>query len=186
MAQRLTEVISPTQYECILPIEDGAEAFVEVLNANGVEFIFLAPGTDTIAVQEAIARMRDKGRPTPKVVLALHESAGMAAAHGHFMVSGRPQVCMVHVDVGTQNIGGAIQNAFKGEAGVLLCSGITPYTTDGEERAGRTGIHNWLQEPMIQASSVRENVKWLYELRTARNINQIVQRALQKIGRAHV
>lgn len=179
MTQGLTEAGNDSQYQCVLPVDDGAEAFVEVLNANGVEYIFIAPGTDTIAVQEAVARMRAKGRPTPRMVLCLHESVAVSAAHGHFMISGRPQVCMVHVDVGTQNVGGAIQNAYKAQIGVLLCAGITPYTTDGELRAGRSGGHQWLQEPMTQASSVRENVKWLYELRTAKNINQIVQRGLQ-------
>ena len=38
----------------------------------------------------------------------------MAAAHGYFMVSGKPQVLLVHVDAGTQAVGGAmVQDGIK-------------------------------------------------------------------------
>lgn len=179
MASGTTEAVNDGRFESVLNVEDGAEAFVEVLNANGVEYIFLNPGTDTVPIQEAIARLRDRGRPTPRVILCLYESLTMTAAHGFFAVSGRPQVAMVHVDVGTQNVGAALTNAYKGQAGVVLAAGRTPLTTEGELRGGRTGKQQWAQEPMDQSNLVRDNVKWLYELRVKENINHVVQRAFQ-------
>ncbi len=97
--------------EKTVPVDTGAEAFVELLNASGVDYIFLNPGTDTFPIQEALAKFKARGKHTPEVILCLHESMGMAAAHGYFAVSGQPQVVMVHVDVGTQQVGGALHNA---------------------------------------------------------------------------
>ena len=85
-----------------IPVDEGAEAFLELLNANGVDYIFLNPGSDTFPVQEAVSKFKTVGKRTPEIILCLHESVAMAAAHGHFMVSGRPQVVLVHVDLGVQ------------------------------------------------------------------------------------
>ena len=41
------------------PVEYDAEAFVEVLNANSIECLFINSGTDTFPIQEAIAKYMD-------------------------------------------------------------------------------------------------------------------------------
>src|SRR4030042_2408382 len=89
----------------------GAEAFIEVLNANGVEHIFFNPGGEQAAIQATIAKFRLSGKRTPRLILCLDESVAMTAAHGHYMVSGRPQLVMVHAELGTQQVGGALHNA---------------------------------------------------------------------------
>jgi len=160
-------------------VNEGAEAFVELLNANGVEYIFLNPGTDTFPVQEALSKYKALGKRTPEVILSLHESVGMAAAHGHFMLSGRPQVVLVHVDVGTQQVGGALHNAQRGRIGVIFCAGRAPWTFEQNQRGERFLNIHWLQEQLDQAGIVRGYVKWDYELRTNENIGQVVQRAFQ-------
>jgi len=162
-----------------VPVDEGAEAFVELLIANGVEYIFLNPGTDTFPVQEALSKYKAKGRRTPEVILSLHESVGMAAAHGHFMLSGRPQVVLVHVDVGTQQVGGALHNAQRGRIGVIFCAGRASWTFEQDKRGERFLNIHWLQEQLDQAGVVRGYVKWDYELRTNENIDQVVQRAFQ-------
>jgi len=162
-----------------VPVDEGAEAFVELLIANGVEYIFLNPGTDTFPVQEALSKYKAKGRRTPEVILSLHESVGMAAAHGHFMLSGRPQVVLVHVDVGTQQVGGALHNAQRGRIGVIFCAGRASWTFEQDKRGERFLNIHWLQEQRDQAGVVRGYVKWDYELRTNENIDQVVQRAFQ-------
>lgn len=169
----------PQTQATVIPVAEGAEAFVELLNANQVDYIFLNPGTDTFPVQEAIAKFRYLGRRTPEVVLALHESVGMSAAHGHFMVSGHPQVVFVHVDLGTQQVGGALHNAQRGRAAVLLCAGRAPWTFDGELRGTKSSAIHWIQEQFDQAEVVRQYVKWDYELRRNENINHVVQRAFR-------
>jgi len=161
-----------------ISVDYGAEAFIELLNANNVDCIFLNPGTDTVPVQEAIAKFRVKGKRTPKVILCLHESMAMEAAHGYFMVTGRPQVVLVHVDVGLQNVGGALHNAQRGHIGVILCAGRAPWLLEEAKRGVRLDIM-WLQERLNQASVVQDYVKWYYELHSSRNIHQVLQRAFQ-------
>src|SRR5512135_2473130 len=100
--------------EQMLPVANGAEAFLELLNSNGVEYIFLNPGTDTFPLQDAISKFRSSGRAVPDVVLCLDESLALSAAHGHFLISHKPQVVIVHADLGPQQLGGALHNAQRG------------------------------------------------------------------------
>ena len=162
----------------VVPAEAGAEAFIELLNANEVEYIFLNSGTDTVPVQEAIAKFKAQGKCTPEVVLCLHESVAMSAAHGHFMVSGRPQVVLVHVDAGTQNVGGALHNAQRGQIGVVFCAGRAPIDLEKDELGGRW-FFMWIQDRRDQTSIVRDYVKWDYELRSTDTMHRVVQRAFQ-------
>ena len=161
--------------EKTVPVNNGAEAFLELLVACGVDYIFLNPGTDTCSIQEAVCKFKTLGKPTPEVVLCLHESVAMAAAHGYFMVSHKPQVVLVHADLGPQQVGGALHNAQRGRIGVVLCSGRVPSSID----KGRMNQIHWLQEQFDQAGVLRGYVKWEYELRTLENIHHVVLRAFQ-------
>ncbi len=165
--------------ERIIPVDEGSEAFVELLNANEVDYIFLNPGTDTTPIQEALSKYQAQGKRAPQVITSLHEHQAMAAAHGHFVVSGKPQVVMVHVDCGTQNVGGALHQAWRGQAGVIFCAGRTPVTFDGEVRGGRNTPVHWIQETFDQASNVRGYVKWDYEIRRPDMISHALQRSFQ-------
>jgi acetolactate synthase I/II/III large subunit len=165
--------------EKTVPVDEGAEALLELLNANGVEYIFLNPGTDTFPIQEALSKFKALGKRTAKLVLCLHESVAMAAAHGYFAVAGRPQVVLVHVDVGTLQVGGALHNAQRGRIGVILCAGRAPSTIDQNIRGERSGGIHWIQEQFDQAGTVRGYTKWDYELRSNSSIHQVVQRAFQ-------
>ncbi|MBZ5604036.1 MAG: AMP-binding protein, partial [Acidobacteriia bacterium] len=161
------------------PAPRVSDAYLELLNQHSVEYVFVNPGTDTAPILESVARRQRQGQRVPKFVLCLHESVAMAAAHGYFMVSGRAQVVMVHVDVGTQNIGANLHNAQRGRAGMVICAGRSPYTMDGVEPGGRNRSNHWIQEQFDQASTVQGYVKWNYELTRARNLPLAVGRAFQ-------
>jgi acetolactate synthase I/II/III large subunit len=165
-----------------IAVETGAEGFIELLNVNRVDYIFMNPGTDTTPIQEAIAKLKAHGRRTPQVILCTHESVAMAAAHGYFAVTGRPQVVLVHVDVGTQNIGGALHNAQRSRIGVVVCAGRSPSIFEGERQGGRTMGIMWWQEQRDQAGIVRNFTKWDYELRFNENSHHVIQRAFQVAG----
>mgnify|MGYP001597099926 FL=1 len=126
-----------------MPVDTGAEAFLELLNHNGVDYIFLNPGSDTVFIQEALSKFKAQGKRAPEVVLCLHESVAMSAAHGHFLVSRKPQVVLVHVDVGTQQVGGALHNAQRGRVGIIFCAGRSPSIFEGERKGGRTRSVMW-------------------------------------------
>jgi acetolactate synthase I/II/III large subunit len=161
--------------EKIIPVEKGAEAFIELLNANKVDYIFLNPGTDTFPVHEVILRFKAAGKRTPEIILCLDESMALAAAHGYFMITGRPQVVLVHADLGPQQIGGALHNAQRGRIGVVICSGRVPSNFEKD----RTNQVHWYQEQFDPHGVLRGYVKWEYELRSTENIHQVLQRAFQ-------
>lgn len=148
---------------------EGAEAFVEVLNANGVKNIFFNPGVDTVPVQVAISKLKAAGKRVPRLILCLDESVAMAAAHGHYMISEQPQVVMVHAELGTMQVGGALHNAQWGRVPVILWAGLLP-------QAHRV---DWLQKPYDQGRIVRNCVKWDHELRADENIHDVLQQAFQ-------
>jgi acetolactate synthase-1/2/3 large subunit len=158
---------------------EGAENFIDLLATNNVSYIFMNPGSDLIPIMEALAKFKYLGKPAPEVVLCQHESLAMTAAQGYFMASEKPQVVMVHLDVGTQQIGGALHNAQRGCAGIILCAGRPPLTFDGERRGGRSILVDFRTEQFDQASIVRPYVKWDYELRCNDNMQHVVQRAFQ-------
>ena len=158
---------------------EAAEAYVKALIAHGVECLFLNPGTDTIPIQEALSKLEQLGQPVPRTVLCLFELVALAAAHGYYVASGRPQAVLVHVDVGTQNLGGMLHNAQRGRAAVLICAGRTPYTSDPRQRGTRDTYIHWLQEQFDQHGIVRNFVKWDYELRRPDQMGEAVARAFQ-------
>ena len=101
----------------------GIEAIIDVLNANGVDKIFFNPGGEQSSLLAAIAKHRLEGKTAPQLVVCLDESVALSAAHGHHMVSGRPQFVMVHAELGTQQIGGALHNAQGGRIPVIIWAG---------------------------------------------------------------
>jgi acetolactate synthase-1/2/3 large subunit len=169
---------APTQAVEYKPAE-SAEAYVRALMAHGVECLFINPGTDTIPIQEALSKLEQQGEPVPRTVLCLFELVALAAAHGYYQATGRPQAVLVHVDVGTQNLGGMLHNAQRGRAAVLISAGRTPYTTDSRMRGTRDTYIHWLQEQFDQHGIVRNFVKWDYELRRPEQMGEVVARAFQ-------
>lgn len=158
---------------------ESAEAYVRALVANGVECLFMNPGTDTIPIQEALSKLEQLGEPVPRTILCLFELVALAAAHGYYQATGRPQAVLVHVDVGTQNLGGMLHNAQRGRAAVLISAGRTPYTTDSRLRGTRDTYIHWLQEQFDQHGIVRNFVKWDYELRRPEQMGEVITRAFQ-------
>src|SRR6266571_3222739 len=103
----------------IVPVNNAAEALIELLIAQGVEYIFLNPGTDTAPIQEAVVSLQGRGRPVPRIISCLYENVALAGALGYFALTRRPQVVVCHVDVGTQNLGGMIHDAQRGHGGAV-------------------------------------------------------------------
>ena len=159
------------------PTETVSDAFVEHLNAHAVDCIFINPGSDVAPIQESIAKFDAQGRRAPRLILCPHESVAMAAAHGYFMVTGRPQVVLVHADVGTLNLGANLHNAQRGRAGVVICAGTAPRTV-----AGRSRYMDWIQAQINQAGTVEGFVKWHHEVTGPDDLRAAMQRAFHVAG----
>jgi acetolactate synthase-1/2/3 large subunit len=98
-------------------------------------------------------------------------------AHGFTMVTGEPQVVMVHTIAGTANATGGLINATRAGVPMLFSAGRTPLTEAGA-RGSRDGGVQWAQESFDQGGMVREWVKWDYELRHGADLEGVVDRAL--------
>ena len=100
-------------------------------------------------------------------------------ADGYARLTSKPQCVIVHVDVGTQGLGAAVHNASCGRAPVLIFAGLSPYTIEGELRGSRTEYIHWIQDVPDQKQIVSQYCRFTGEIKTGRNVKQIVGRALQ-------
>jgi acetolactate synthase-1/2/3 large subunit len=160
-----------------ISIESTAEAYLELLAARGVEYVFANAGTDFAPLIEAWAKRLAQGQTLPRPVTVPHETPAVAMAHGYAMVTGRPQAVMVHVIVGAANALAGLMNAARVGVPMLFTAGRTPITEAGMPGARNRPIH-WAQESFDQAGLAREFVKWDYELRNFMQLETVVDRAL--------
>ncbi|MBM3502566.1 MAG: thiamine pyrophosphate-requiring protein [Alphaproteobacteria bacterium] len=154
-----------------------ADAIVDSLAASGVRYFFGNAGTDFPPLIEAFAKAQAQGRPAPTPVLAPHENTAITMAHGYAAATGDPQAVMVHTTVGTANALCGLINAARENIPVLFFAGRTPISEGSAVGARNLFIH-WPQEAFDQAGSVREYVKWEYELRQGTAPALAVERGL--------
>jgi acetolactate synthase-1/2/3 large subunit len=152
---------------------------IEAISEAGVSYIFANLGSDHPGIIESLAEAKSIGRATPQLITCPNEMVALSAAHGYAQVSGRAQAVLVHVECGTQALAGAIHNAAKGRIPVLILAGASPFTQEGELRGSRNEFIQWIQDVFDQRGVVRGYVKYDHEIRSGRNIKQIVHRAMQ-------
>ena len=160
-------------------MQTASSAFLEALTEAGVSYIFANFGSDHPGLIEAIAEARAKGRKIPAVVTSPSEYVAMSAADGFARVTGQAQAVVVHVECGTQSLGGAIHNAAKGRVPVLVFAGASPFTQEGERAGTRNEFIQWIQDVHDQRGLVRGYMKYDAELKSGTNVKQMVHRALQ-------
>ncbi len=166
--------------------ETAAEAWLGLLAARGIEYLFANGGTDFAPIVEAYAKGQKLGWQLPEVVIVPHENMGVAMAHGYAMVTGRPQAMMVHVGVGTANAINGLINASRQNVPIFFTAGRTPITEGhgatsgggGALLAARNNYIHWAQEHFDQGGMLREFMKWDYELRHAEQVETVIDRAL--------
>ena len=103
----------------------------------------------------------------------------LSLADAYARLTSQPQCVIIHVDVGTQGLGAAVHNASTGRAPVLIFAGLSPYTIDGELRGTRTEYIHWIQDVPDQRAIVGQYCRYTAEIKTGRNVKQMVGRALQ-------
>ena len=161
------------------PAYTASDALNDALVNAGVSHIFLNSGTDYPPIIESWAKYEALGLAKPEIIISPHEYAAISAAQGFAQVSGRMQAVFVHVDVGTQNLGGGIHNAFRCRTPVLVFAGLSPYSIEGELKGGRDSVIQFLQNTADQAGIVRGYTKLNLELKSGKNVQQMVYRAMQ-------
>jgi acetolactate synthase-1/2/3 large subunit len=160
-----------------ISIENTAQGYLELLRDRGVKYFFGNAGTDFASLVDAFAKFSEEGKPYPRPITVPHEFLGVSMAHGYYMITGEPQVVMVHVIVGTANASGAIMNAARSNVPIIFSAGRTPFTEAGLVGSRDVQIH-WAQESFDQGSLIREFVKWDFELKHFSQLESVVDRAL--------
>ena len=160
-----------------ISIENAAQGYLELLRERGIKYFFGNAGTDFASLVDAFAKFAEEEKQYPRPITVPHEFVAVSMAHGYYMVTGEPQVVMVHVIVGTANASGAIINAARAHVPIIFSAGRTPLTEAGFTGSRNVLIH-WAQESFDQATLVREFVKWDYELRNFAQLETVVDRAL--------
>jgi len=156
----------------------AAEEYLDALAANGIDHLFVNPGTDFAPIVEAFARAARTNRPVPRPMVVPHENAAVGMAHGYTMITGRAQAVMLHTNVGTANAINMLIDASRDRIPMLLTSGRTPFTESGADGSRSAHIH-WAQEMYDQAGMLREMVKWDYEMKRGDQAGKVVDRALE-------
>lgn len=146
----------------------------------GITHCFVNLGSDHPSILEAIVKGQS-ARPTtfPRIITCPNEMVALSMADGYARLSGQPQCVIVHVDVGTQGLGAAVHNASCGRCPVLIFAGLSPLTDQGEYRGSRTEYIHWIQDVPDQKAIVRQYCRYTAEIKTGRNVKQMVARAVQ-------
>ena len=154
-------------------------ALIEALQDAGISYLFSNFGSDHPGIMEALAFARATGKPAPKVITCPNEMVALTCAQGVTQLTGRAQAVLIHVDCGTQALAGAIHNVAKCRIPVIILAGASPYTQEGELKGSRNEFIHWLQDSPDQRGIVRGYMKYDNELRTGRNIKQMIHRSMQ-------
>ncbi|HTS54442.1 MAG TPA: thiamine pyrophosphate-dependent enzyme [Burkholderiales bacterium] len=140
----------------------GRSAFLGLLEAEGVEYLFGNPGTTELAIMQALG-----AHPQLRYVLGLQEAIVVAMADGYARASNRLAACNVHVAPGLGNAMGALFNA-KWYGSPLLI-------TAGQQEQGHGLMEPLLYDPLVPIA--QPMVKWAIEVTRVQDLPRIVHRA---------
>lgn len=161
-----------------VPVENVGQAYLEILRARGIKYFFGNSGTDFGPIIDGLAKFGAEKKMHPMPITVPHEFVAVSMAQGYAMITGEPQVVMVHVIVGTGNASAAVMNASRLNVPMIFSAGRTPLTEEGM-RGSRSNFIHWGQESFDQGGLVREFTRWDYELRNGDQVEAVVDRALE-------
>lgn len=157
----------------------AARRLLEEASRLGVDCIFTNLGSDHPAFIEAFADIDAEDGAMPRIIVCPHEMTALSAAHGYAMRTRRPQMVLVHVDVGTQNLGCSIHNAARGRVPAIIVAGLSPVSVSGERVGSRTEFIHYTQDSTRQHEIGGQYMKWSYEVRAAEMVDQVLMRGIQ-------
>ncbi len=145
-----------------IPARRGAQVLLEVLESEGVEYVFGNPGTTELPLIDALLG------PTPiRYVLALQEASAVAMADGYAQAARRPGFINLHTAGGLGHGMGNLLNA--------QVSGTPLVVTAGQQDSRHS-----LMDPLLFGDLVgiaAPSVKWAREVTKADQLPLLVRRA---------
>ncbi len=152
-----------------LPSRRGAQVLLEVLESEGVEYIFGNPGTTELPLIDALL-----GTTPIQYVLALQEASVVAMADGYAQAARRPGFVNLHTAGGLGHGMGNLLNA--------QVSGTPLVVT-----AGQQDSRHVLMDPLLFGDLVgiaTPSVKWAREITRADQLPVLVRRAFHDCNAA--
>jgi acetolactate synthase I/II/III large subunit len=147
----------------------GSDVVVDVLNAWGMPYVTLNPGSSFRGLHDSIVNY---GGNRPEILTCPHEKVAVGIAHGYAKVTGNALPVILHDVVGLLHGAMAIYYAYIDRAPVLVLGGSGP--ADITRR--RPNI-DWIHSANVQGNAVRDYTKWDDEPRSIGAIPEVLARA---------
>ena len=145
----------------------GKRAVMEMLVAEGVEYVFGNPGTTETAFMDAL-----QDYPQIKYILALQEATAVGMADGYARATGRPAFANLHIAGGLSNGISMLYDAYRGGTPLVLT-------------AGQADTHSLLTDPINSGDLVemtRQYTKWSAQVAHTSEIPMALRRAFKEAG----
>jgi len=121
-----------------MPRMTGKHAVMQMLRAEGVEYIFGNPGTTETPLMDAL-----EDYPEIKYMLTVQEGVAMGMADAYSRALGQPSFVNLHIETGLANGISLLQNAYDGGSPIVL----TACNKDIRELAhGRTDLREMARQ----------------------------------------
>ena len=130
---------------------EAGQAVIELLRAEGVEYVF---GVTGLTTNSMVTQMY--GREDIKFIDTRHEEGAILMAYGYSKSTGKPSVCMTTSGPGTINLAGGMSLTLKGRAPVIAIAGDTAMEyigRDGSQAFDLVNIFKPLTKMAVQANN---------------------------------
>jgi benzoylformate decarboxylase len=141
---------------------NGADVLLEVLESEGIEYIFGNPGTTELPLIDALLRHH-----SVQYVFALQEASAVAMADGYAQATRKPGFINLHTAGGLGHGMGNLINAKVSQTPLVVT-------------AGQQDLRHTLTDPLLYddlVSIARPNVKWAQEVTNAYQLPILLRRA---------
>ena len=145
-----------------MPLMTGKRALMEMLRAEGVEYIFGNPGTSEGPILDAL-----EGYPDIRYMLVTQEGAAMGMADAYARYRGKPAFVNLHIETGLANGVSLLANAAEGGTPLVLTSANKDIRKLTE---GRTDL----------VEMVRQFCKWSAEVTHPEQVAGVMRRAFNE------
>jgi benzoylformate decarboxylase len=140
----------------------GKRALMEMLRAEGVDFIFGNPGTSEGPILDAL-----EGYPDLRYMLTTQEGVAMGMADGYARAAGKVSFVNLHIETGLANGISLLQNAKDGGTPLVLT-------------AANKDIRKLAEDRTDLAEMVRLFTKWTAEVTHPEQVPSVMRRAFQE------
>lgn len=147
-----------------MPDLTGAQAVVECLKIEGVEYVFGVAGTCMMPILEVLAHT-----PEIKYISALHEQIAVHMAEGYARASGKIGVVLVSRSPGSANTIIGMVNAYQASSPILVIAGQSATNFLGREAF----------EEFDLVSIFKPVTKYSYQIERMEKIPELLRRAFK-------